>query len=85
MMALKASMWPQDWAQIFFKSEKHSIINLTIRQEDGRQKGKNKICWLEDNIQGVPKCIWASIIHSLHHMILILTLEVFTKKEFMRI
>ena len=55
-----------------------------MRQGDGLQKGKNKICCLEDNIQGVPKWIWASIIHSLHHMILILTLEVVTKKEFLR-
>ena len=56
-----------------------------MRQGDGLQKGKNKICWLEDNIQGVTKWIWASIIHSLHHMTLILILEVVTKKEFMRI
>ncbi len=44
MMTLKASMWPQDWTE----SEKQ--IGLKIRQEDGLQKGKNKICWLEDNI-----------------------------------
>ena len=49
------------------------------------KKGNNKIFWLEDNVQDVPKWIWASIIHSFHHMTSILTLEVVIKKEFMRI
>ena len=49
------------------------------------KKKKNKICWLEDNIQDVQKWIWALTIHFFHHMTILLTLKVVLKKEFIRI
>ena len=40
LMALKASMWPQDWAQITFRSE---IILIWFYKESGRWLSKGRI------------------------------------------
>ena len=49
------------------------------------KKEKLQVCWFEDNKQGVPKWIWASIIFFLHHKTLILSLKDIIKKELKRI
>ena len=47
------------------------------------KKEKLQVCWFEDNKQGVPKWIWASIILFLHHKTLILSLKDIIKEKFM--